>query len=318
MGDSFRILAIDGGGIKGLFSAAVLAHLEEDLSIRVVDYFDLIVGTSTGGIIALALGKGLPAQKILQFYIDKGSKIFERDFLYPVKHLIRSAYSASKYEAILKECFGKTRLGESQTRLVIPSYNLDSADVYLLKTAHHRRFRRDYKEYMWKIARATTAAPTYFCVSKNIENMRLIDGGVWANNPSMVAVVEAVKILEKSTIDICLFSLGTTQDLSNRSQSLDNGGLWAWKDDIVEVVFEAQSAGIARQTALLLGNNYLRLSPKVPQDIFKIDIIDEKKLRGLANFEGRKIAPKFKKMFLSKKAAVFKPFYKLQEEKNDC
>ncbi len=311
MNKKFKILSLDGGGIKGLFSAAVLSHLEKDLNVRMVDYFDLIVGTSTGGLIALALGKGLPADDILRFYIDQGQKIFTRNIFHPIKHFAQVAYSAYKYEIILKKCFGETLLGESQTRLVVPSYSLDSGEVYLFKTAHHKRFRRDYKESMWKIARATSAAPTYFPVSKNIDSIRFIDGGVWANNPSMVAVVEAVTVLGKTMDDLYLFNLGTTQDLSNRPQRLDKGGLWIWKNDIVEVVFEAQSSGIAAQMGLLLGDNYFRLCPKVPQDIFKLDIIDEKRLQSLAGSESRKIAPKIKEMFFDENAASFEPMHKL-------
>ncbi len=311
MSNKFKILSLDGGGIKGLFSAAILSHLEKDLNVRMVDYFDLIVGTSTGGIITLALGMGLSTDDILQFYIDKGREIFTRNSFHPVKHFVQAAYSVYKYEIILKECFGDAVLGESQTRLVVPSYNLDTGEVYLFKTAHHNRFRRDYKEYMWKIARATSAAPTYFSVSKNIDNIRLIDGGVWANNPSMVAVVEALTVLGKTIDDLYLFNLGTTQDLSNRPQRLDNGGLWIWKNDIVEVVFEAQSSGVAAQLGLLLGDNYLRLCPKVPQDVFKLDIINEKRLQSLAGSESRQIAPKVKEMFFDEKAATFEPMHKL-------
>jgi len=74
--DRFQILSLDGGGIKGLFSAAVLAHLEEDLGCKIVDHFDLIVGTSTGGIIALGLGYGLSPQEIVEFYVEQGPQIF--------------------------------------------------------------------------------------------------------------------------------------------------------------------------------------------------------------------------------------------------
>lgn len=311
MSRRFKILSLDGGGIKGFFSAAVLAHLENDFNIKIVDYFDLIVGTSTGGIIALALGKGLSANEILNFYVKEGPEIFKKDNFQGLKHLISVAYFTDRYEKILKKCLGDTLLGHSKIRLVVPSYNLDTGEVYLFKTAHHERFRRDYKEYMWKVARATSAAPTYFEVSKNIDSSRLIDGGVWANNPSMVAVVEAITILGQTIDNLYLFNLGTTQDLSNRPQILDKGGLWAWKNDIVEVAFEAQSAGIASQMGLLLENNYLRLCPKVPQNIFKLDAIDETKLRGLSGSESRKIAPKIKEIFLNEKADAFKPLLKL-------
>ena len=76
MSERFQILALDGGGIKGLFSAAVLAHIEEDLQTRIVDHFDLITGTSTGGIIALALGAGMRPRDVVSFYADEGAAIF--------------------------------------------------------------------------------------------------------------------------------------------------------------------------------------------------------------------------------------------------
>ena len=85
MNKKFKILSLDGGGIKGFFSAAILSHIECDLSVKIIDYFDMIVGTSTGGIVALALGKGLPAEEILQFYIDKGPKIFKRSLFHSIK-----------------------------------------------------------------------------------------------------------------------------------------------------------------------------------------------------------------------------------------
>ena len=195
--DRFQILSLDGGGIKGLFSAALLAKLEEDLQVNVASHFDLITGTSTGGIIALALGKGLSPQQIVDFYVRLGPKIFgRRRLLRRVRWLFSRKYPQDELGAALRECFGDTTVGESRKRLVIPSYNVGNDQVYVIKTPHHTRLMRDGRQPMWTAALATSAAPTYFPSCQVIDGMRLIDGGVWANNPTMVGLVEALTLLE--------------------------------------------------------------------------------------------------------------------------
>ena len=107
--NNFQILALDGGGIKGMFSAAVLAHLEDDLKITVVDHFDLIVGTSTGGIIALGLGAGLSPKEIVEFYVKKGPAIFPNG-LSGVRQYIRAKYDPLPLQSALQDCFDGKRL----------------------------------------------------------------------------------------------------------------------------------------------------------------------------------------------------------------
>ena len=148
--ERFQILSLDGGGIKGLFTAAVLAKLEEDLRTNITDHFDLIVGTSTGGIIALALGLGMKPREIVQFYVENGPQIFRNRLgLNPLKHWCWRKYPNGPLRAALQQCYEARRLSDSQKRLVIPSYNLDADDVYLFKTPHHKRLRRDYRVPMW-------------------------------------------------------------------------------------------------------------------------------------------------------------------------
>jgi patatin-like phospholipase/acyl hydrolase len=161
--DRFQILSLDGGGIKGVFSAAVLAALEEDLGIRVIDHFDLIAGTSTGGIIAIGLGLGLSARQIVDFYMKHGRSIFpgSSGLWNCTRHWFRSKYATEPLESALVECFGEHLLGESRKRLVIPAFNLGEDDVYIFRTPHHERLRRDLKVPAWKVARATCAAPTF-------------------------------------------------------------------------------------------------------------------------------------------------------------
>lgn len=130
----FQILSLDGGGIKGLFSAAVLAKVEEDLGVNVAEHFDLITGTSTGGIIALGLGLGLRPREIVQFYVSEGPSIFRKKRrITSLCSLWRQKYPQEPLKTALQRCFGDKRLADSQKRLVIPSYNLDKDEVYLFK-----------------------------------------------------------------------------------------------------------------------------------------------------------------------------------------
>lgn len=221
----FQILALDEGAIKGIFSAAMLAHIEDDLKTNIVDHFDLIVGTSTGGIIALGLGMDLSAKEILEFYIKHGRKIILNNYFAKFKQLFRNKYSNKELKNALIDCFGQDILGSSDKRLVIPSYNIDESSVYIFKTPHHDKFKRDYKVPIWKVAMATSAAPTYFPVFKDMDHIRLIDGGIWANNPLMVGIAEAVKFLDIPLDSIHILSLGTTLEIKKRSNCLNYGGL---------------------------------------------------------------------------------------------
>ena len=149
----FQILSLDGGGIKGIFSAAVLAAIEEDLSLDVIDHFELIAGTSTGGIIAIALGLGMKPREIVEFYVHEGPRIFPRwGGMKWWQHWAYRKFSPAPLAAALQSCFKDKRFGESTKRLVIPSYNLGEDDVYIFRTPHHERLRRDCKVPAWKVA----------------------------------------------------------------------------------------------------------------------------------------------------------------------
>jgi patatin-like phospholipase/acyl hydrolase len=145
----YRILSLDGGGIRGVFPAAFLARLEEHLDGSIGSHFDLITGTSTGGIIAIGLGLGLSACDILKLYEDHGEAIFDqqhgrmetwlRQRWRGALHLFGSKYSSTPLQNALTGIFGQRRLGESRTRLVIPAWHPMLERVYIYKTAHHPR-----------------------------------------------------------------------------------------------------------------------------------------------------------------------------------
>jgi patatin-like phospholipase/acyl hydrolase len=160
LGRPFQILSLDGGGYRGLFSAAVLTAFEEDLGRPVIEHFDLVTGTSTGGIIALALGAGLAPRRVIEFYEVHGPRIFARSRLRRLKHLFRTKYAAGPLRNALEGVFGDRTLAESRVRLVVPSYSLTDDRVYLFKTPHHERLRRDWRVRMADVAMATSVAPT--------------------------------------------------------------------------------------------------------------------------------------------------------------
>lgn len=316
----FQILAIDGGGMRGLFPAGILARLEETYGIRIADCFDLIIGTSTGGIITLGLGKGLKPAEIEAFYLDRGPRIFAgADSVLRTLSQIREAkYDSTPLQTELQECFGDTLLGESQKRLVITSYDMENDDVRLIKTAHHVRLRNDYKLPMWQVGLATSAAPTFFSACKAIKNARLVDGGVWANNPTMVGLTEAVSLLEIPLHDIRILSIGTSWELKHRSDDLDDAGKWGWKKEIVDVMFRGQSHAAIKQAELLLNTpdaqRVLRVDFPVPEDTFGLDRVDLKRMLPKVEYCARHFGPKIEAIFFDHNAPVFEPSHILTKE----
>jgi patatin-like phospholipase/acyl hydrolase len=311
----FQILSLDGGGIRGLFSAAVLAAIEEDLATRVVDHFDLLVGTSTGGIIALGLASGMRPREIVDFYLSAGPRIFGDPWgLRWFQHWIRRKYSQHPLREALQNCFEHKTLGECTTRVVIPSYSLGDDDVYLFRTPHHERLRRDWRVPLWKVALATSAAPTFFPCSRDVDKLRLIDGGVWANNPTMVGIVEAHVTLAVPLNAIAVFSIGTTNALNGRRPSLDSGGKLPWvaRYDAVDVIMRGQSLGVNNQASLLLGKDGVeRWDPTVPAGAFSLDGADRvEDLIGKAAHYSRIHMHRFKELFTSHRATAYEPHYR--------
>ncbi|MGB0718638.1 MAG: CBASS cGAMP-activated phospholipase [Alphaproteobacteria bacterium] len=223
-----RILSLCGGGLSGAFSAAFLRDIEENTGKRLVDHFDLITGTSTGGIIALGLGLGIPASQLYDFYRDKGRKIFPQNVVKGLRWLHRSKYSAEALKQELRSVFGDRLLSESEIPLVVPSFNLGMNQVRLFKTRHNERFEIDHKIPAWKIARATSAAPTYLPVCREIFGLQLIDGGVWANNPVLVGLTESLSQFDVTAKSIRVLSIGTTIPVKRCRKKLDHAGVIGW------------------------------------------------------------------------------------------
>jgi uncharacterized protein len=312
--DRFQVLSLDGGGIRGIFSAALLSGLEKDLGQPVLDHFDLVVGTSTGGVIAAALGAGMSPTDVVDLYVSEMSTIFPGPRrLRSFRQLFRPKYRADGLEGVLRKTFGGKTLGESRVPLVIPSFDLGENRVYLFKTPHHERLKRDWRLPLWQVAVATSAVPTFFpAFSLPEDHVRLVDGGVWANNPAMVGVVEAVSMFGQPLETIRVLSLGTTADPRTRKRNLDNGGLlqWARSPNVANVLLTGQSVGAFTQVQHLIGSdNAHRLDPHAPTGLTGVDAADPRDLKAKAAYYSRSFCPTFKSSFADHIAAPYRPWY---------
>ena len=310
-----RILSIDGGGIKGVFPASFLATVEDTIGTSVADYFDLIVGTSTGGIIALGLGLGFSATEILAFYEKMGPEIFGatglRQILDKVRQIGTSKYGHKKLKASLESLFSERKLGESKTRLMVPSFNLETGEVHVFKTRHLARYDRDYKEQAVDVALATASAPTFFPTHILSSGTPLIDGGIWANNPTGFAVVEGVAVLGWPNDAIRVLSLGCTAQPFSISRARFHGyGFGYWGAKAAELFMAGQSSASIGVAANLIGHEDIqRVNPIMPPGRFGLDKISEiRSLRGLGASEARKELPRLKADFFDSPAEPFSPF----------
>lgn len=281
-GKEFRILSIDGGGICGILPAAILTKLEDrylgDRSIG--QCFDMITGTSTGGIIALGLGIGLRAKVILDLYVQHGGKVFPRpkgDFRKlrqkwrNVRNIRSYTYDPQRLHAELIKAFGKRTLGEADRRLCVPAFD-GFTETFIFKTPHHKDYKLDWKEQLVTIARATAAAPTYFPIYRNGKRY-FGDGGVWANNPIMVGLVDALACyqIDRRQVQILSLGCGDSEIRVNESQ-VQLGGLWSWRK-IMSSAMHLQSQNAWGQAGLLIGRDHiLRLNaPASPNDPLELD-----------------------------------------------
>lgn len=306
-----RILSIDGGGIKGVFPAAFLASIEQNLGRSVTRHFDLIAGTSTGGIIALGLGLGLSASDILGFYEQHGPTIFYGNkWLNKAKQVVGAKYSNNALKNALETTFQDKRLGESSTRLVIPAMNPIDGQVHIFKTAHHEHLREDYKCLAVDVALGTSAAPTFFPVHTTEGGVPLLDGGLWANNPVGFAVVEAIGMLKWPAEEISVLSIGCTSEPLDLIWGKRSPGLVYWARKIIETFMVSQSSASSGVAYTLLSHEQVqRFSPVVSRGMFKLDSVKAiPKLKALGNSEGRK-AIQFLTHFFNTDAEPFVPVW---------
>ncbi|MEX1177958.1 MAG: CBASS cGAMP-activated phospholipase [Nitriliruptor sp.] len=308
----FQILALDGGGVKALFTAHLLAHLEDDLDVDIRDCFDLFAGTSAGGIVALALGAGLRPAEIVEHYANLVEVVFPRGrrrWHHLPRRMVRPTYSAEPLRDALAAVLGDRLLGDSERRLIVPAWDVQRGCVHIFKTPHDERYKRDWKVPMVDVAMATSAAPT-FLPAANVNAQRLIDGGVWANNPSPVAIAEAVSTLQIPLHAIRVLNVGTTDEVADHPSKLDEGGLGSWAKHVTGLVITASSRGnqgLAQH--LLADGNYQRFDAHVAKGRYRLDAADPGELAAIASSEARRLGPTFTETFADHVAAPYQPLH---------
>lgn len=285
-----KILTFDGGGIKGVIPAAIISEIERRTKKRASELFDLFAGTSTGAIIALALAKKEPlyAYEVLDLYNRHGADIFNRSLFHKIKTLfgmLGPKYPADGLTNTLSQYFGDSKLSECIKSVVIPTFNLTEEKPYFfscnknltrLRTFHYNSVVSLNQDYpLTSVIRATTAAPTYFAPCE-IGNSLYIDGGIFANDPSICAVVEAM--LNWPGEEIKLVSLGCGSFKLN-SISSTGWGLVRWAVPLSEIAF---SAGLADYQCRQLVKNYWRFQAEIPADLKMDKISDVSRLKAIA------------------------------------
>jgi hypothetical protein len=337
----FRILSLDGGGIRGAFAAAFLYKLERQIGCPISDYFDIIAGTSTGGIIALALCLGEPAEKICKLYRDRSPAIFTPRTSNDLSRLqrlcakaakwrfqsldeaalYRSKYTSDALRELLTAVFGTRTLEDARaSRALIPAVNLTTGRTIVFKTPHQPKFVRDRYITAVDVALATSAAPTFFPQARIGAGSAYADGGLWANNPAMLAYAEAVKIhgiAKRDELDptfgldeIHMISIGTGEPEYYAKPAPGDDGLRWWGDKLFEVASGAASQGVDFQVQYVLGpERYQRIDFKMPSTPWRLD--DVTAVPELLQF-GEQAAidkyPSIKDHFLTTKKAPYHPF----------
>ncbi|MGA9378767.1 MAG: CBASS cGAMP-activated phospholipase [Phormidium sp.] len=284
---SFRILCLDGGGIRGVIEAVILSEVEKIVKVPLNRYFDLIAGTSTGSILASAIALGKKSEEIIQLYRQRGKIIFPYTSIFSPQRLnlmLKYGLSAPKYSdkgliEVLQTEFGNTKLGDiTSPKLLITAY--DTIDRQFMVFKNWQTYKPWINTPLWEICVCSSSAPTFFpahLLTTESKTYSLIDGGIGANNPSACAVAEALR-LDHRIRDISVLSIGTGD--ANQVipfAKVRNWGLiqWIWQGRLIEVLMDASADVndyISRQVMSPpeiqneASARYFRLQPQIMKD----------------------------------------------------
>ncbi|APR98594.1 patatin-like phospholipase family protein [Wolbachia endosymbiont of Folsomia candida] len=281
------ILSVDGGGIRGIIPAIILAEIEKRTNKPISQIFDLMAGTSTGGIVVTGLckkdGKGKPqysASDLVELYQKYGSYIFKSSFLRKAITWVNGAeYSHKNIEHVLNKYFGDTTLADISNKLLLTSYDIHNNCPFFFKSwKEDRNFLR-----LQDALRSTTAAPTYFApkfLKINQINRVLVDGGVFANNPAACAYANSKKLFPDD--DIVLLSIGTGR-LSNPIKYINSKrfGKIAWVKPLLNVMFASGLDCVNYQLEQVIDDKYLRVQSQLTVASTEMDNATSKNIKHL-------------------------------------
>ncbi len=288
MKQPFYILSVDGGGFRGLFAAHLLKKMEEAWRIDWRCRFGLLAGTSTGAILTAGLASGVSAADLTEFYRTHGKAIFRpRTWSrFDILNLCASRYSSRTFKNLLDDVFGDKTLGDTDVPLVLPSVDIGNGCVHVLKSQYHGEFVRDHNVRLSDAVLASCSAPTYFDPHVVNDTYQLVDGGLWANNPSLVAAIDAHYRLGIPLEDIRVLAIGTGKSTTFYSRSKGK-----WKDRLfyswqgwgfatrwggskfIDLILNLQADNAHSMLCLLLGE-----SPLKPKRVLRLTFKSDKPL----------------------------------------
>jgi uncharacterized protein len=272
-----KVLCIDGGGVRGLIPALVLAEVERRTGRRIAELVDFVAGTSTGGILACALTRPGPdgrplysAHELAGIYVEEGPRIFRRSLLkriFSVEGWIDERYEDDGLNAALERYLGDAALSQALTEMLVTAYDIQDRFAFFFRSV---RARTDptYDFPLVQVARATGAAPSYFEPAEvtDVAGARtypLVDGGLYAVNPSMVAYADVVAAGRADELELML-SLGTGEQ--TRAYTFAQARWWGqleWARPALDMVFDGVADTIEFEAATLMGERYIRLQTEL-------------------------------------------------------
>ena len=284
---AFNVLALDGGGARGIYSAQILACLEHLNGVPVREHFDLIAGSSTGSIIAGAAAVGIPMARVVELFEDESPRLFRKRRLGSFH--IRSKYSIRSLEQVIQSCVSGLTLGEISTPLMILGSDISTGGVHVFKSRYLKDlgepYVRDANVVLSDAILASCAAPTFFD-PVSVGDFLLADGGLWANNPSIMALTESVSKFGRSVEQVRILSIGTGHSVNLYSQNRLWGLVTGWgRGKLVSYVLRLQSDASANMAKLLLADRYLRIDPEIEAwDLDDIKHLDNLKAMATRDF----------------------------------
>lgn len=279
---SLHVLALSGGGFRGLYTATVLKVLEEQLGAPLANRFDLICGTSAGGLLAMGLAAEVPAVKLQAMFEQDGGRIFSSQNL---KRKVFGPWLQAKHASdglrtVLTEQLGELTIGDLKHRVLIPTVNYSKGSGQFFKTPHAEKFYTDYKHKLVDVGLATAAAPTYFPLHQMGDEGVFADGGLVGNSPGFFGLHEAHQVLgasrERGAVRV--LAIGTmTLGATKRGGSGLDWGYKQWGAKLFDLVISTQEKSTDTLLGHLLGNDYMRIddpaTPDQSRDIEKLDLV---------------------------------------------
>ena len=275
-----RILSIDGGGVRGVMPASALALWDLEIGLNAVGGFDLYAGASTGSIVASALACGVPSKRVLALFQERAGAIFSRADLKFVQRALSfkgwavPSYSEQPLREALLDSIGEITFGECPRALLIPCLDVVTGATRVFRSHHHPDGKADRGIRIVDAVIASAAAPTFF-PSAQVAGSTYIDGSLWANNPSLLALLDARELAARDggDSDVKLLALGCGRPIWGKPIGFGtNRGFLGWGAPLMSLTMAAQSEGIHSYVRRLIpAESYVRVDPTIPRDLIALD-----------------------------------------------